>query len=490
VFVAEGVLALEDKKYDEALAHFRRALAREPDHVEALYYSGVAHLARGRPGEALPLLERARAQSPGEVSIAFQLGLAHFALSQHERAQPLLEEVFAREPSLDGLGYYVGYLRHRKRDYQGALAAFRAGRTTDPTIAQLTRLYTGLALAALGLPEQAAAEVEQALRLLPASPLTGPVERLRRSFQTAAPRDRRFRADVRVGVHYDDNVTVRPEGEPGSPSVHDLRRPRHDSPGELFSLSLEYDWLRRGPWEATVGYSFFTTYNNDLPSFNLMDHLATVGLGHKGTLGQLPLLSSVQYTYDFLALDDEEFVQRHSVTLATTLVENAANLSNLRARVEVKEFSEERPISSAEFQDGVNWALGLLHVFRFREDRHFIRIGYQVDLDDTRGENLDYLGHRFSAGAQYTLPWRDIRLSYDFAVHMRDYRHRHTSQPDTAPRSIERRDDEFVHQVRVEIPLPAGFSLAGDYQGTVNDSNIPAFNYRRNVYTLSVGWRY
>src|SRR5262249_36601097 len=41
VFVAEGILALEDKKYDEALASFQRALQREPGHVEALYYAGV-----------------------------------------------------------------------------------------------------------------------------------------------------------------------------------------------------------------------------------------------------------------------------------------------------------------------------------------------------------------------------------------------------------------------------------------------------------------
>src|SRR6266705_261286 len=114
-----------------------------------------------------------------EADVAFQLGLAYFALEQYDRAEPLLDEALRAQPDMDGLGYYVGFLRYRKRDYRGALQAFRAGRTRDPELQQLTRLYTGLTLANLGLPGQAAAEVEQALRLAPGSPLTGPTERLR-----------------------------------------------------------------------------------------------------------------------------------------------------------------------------------------------------------------------------------------------------------------------------------------------------------------------
>ncbi|OGL02012.1 MAG: hypothetical protein A3E31_03080 [Candidatus Rokubacteria bacterium RIFCSPHIGHO2_12_FULL_73_22] len=490
VFVAEGVLALEDKKYDEALAHFRRALEREPGHIEALYYSGVAHMGRGRPDAALPFLEKARAHSPGEVSVAFQLGLAYFALKRYDRAAPLLEEVFSGSPELDGLGYYVGFLRYRRQDYQGALRAFRTGRTTDPNLAQLTRLYTGLALAGLGLPEQAAAEVDQALRLQPASPLTGPAERLRESFAASRSRARRFHLGATLGVFFDDNVTARPNPEPNNRTVYELRRPGHTSVGELFSLDLGYDWLRRGAWDGTAGYAFFTTYNDELPSYNLMVHTGNASLARRGALAGMPLLSGAQYAYDLILLDDKEFVQRHATSLFGTLIESDGHLTNAQFRVEVKEFSEERPLVSEEFQDGVNWRLGLLHVVRFRQDRHFVRVGYQADLDDTRGENLDYFGHRVLAGASATLPWGGVRLSYDVSFHLRDYRHRHTLLPERAPGSLERRDRELTHQARVEVPLSRGFALIGDYLRTVNDSNIPSFEYERNVVTLSLSWQY
>ena len=60
VYVAQAVLDFSDKKYDEALANLKQALETEPDHVEALYYTGVVLMAKNQPAEATPFLEKAR----------------------------------------------------------------------------------------------------------------------------------------------------------------------------------------------------------------------------------------------------------------------------------------------------------------------------------------------------------------------------------------------------------------------------------------------
>lgn len=490
VFVAEGILALEEKQYDQALAAFRQALAREADHIEALYYAGVALMAQEKPAEALPYLERAREKSPEEPSVAFQLGLAYFALNQYDRAQPLLEAVFAKEPTLDSLGYYVGFLRYRRGEHQSALAAFRAGRTTDPKIVQLTRLYTGLTLAALGLSAQAAAEVEQALRALPASPLTGPAERLRAAFTASRTAEQRFHASVRTGVYFDDNATTRPNRHPEDSTVHDLRHATHETPGQIFSLRLGYDWLRRGGWEGTVSYSFFATYNDDLPHLNIMDHLGTVGITRQDTLFDLPAQGSVQYSFDYLTLNEKELLQRNSASFFGVLVENAIHLTTAQFRVDVKEYTETRPLANQEFQDAVNWMAGFLHIMRFGEGRHFVKAGYQYDIEDALGRNFAYRGHRFLAGGQYTLPWREIRLSYDFNLHSRHYVNRHSSEPVGRAGTVKRQDDEQTHVVRADLPLPGNFTLGADYQATIDNTSIPVFSYKRNVFTLSLSWQY
>jgi tetratricopeptide (TPR) repeat protein len=262
VYVAQAVLDFDEKRYDAALENLRRALELEPDHVEALYFTGAVYAAQKRPDLAAPYLERARAKSPRDASIAYQLGLVYFAQQQYDKAQPLLEEAFKANSDLDGLGYYVGFLRYRNKDYRGALAAFRQGRSSDPEIQQLTRFYTGLALGVLGLPGQAAAEVEQAIRLAPGSQLTGPAERLRDTIVASRDKERRLSLEVRVGITWDDNVIVRPvedDDPPIEPLVAEIRRHKHESWGELAGLNLSYVWWRTADWESSVGYSFFTT---------------------------------------------------------------------------------------------------------------------------------------------------------------------------------------------------------------------------------------
>lgn len=494
VYVGQAVIDFEDRRYDAALANLQRALELEPDHVEALYYAGVVHMALRRPAEAVPLLERAQKLAPQEPVIAVQLGLAHFALQQYGQAEPLLEGAFRADPTFDGLGYYVGFLRYRNKDYRGAVEAFRVGRSSDPEIQQLTRVYTGLALAAQGLPAQAAAEVEEALRLAPGSPLTGPTERLRDAVVTARERDRRLRAEIRVGLIYDDNVRVLPDrvGLGGDPLVGVIRDQSHrstDSIGELFLGRVDYTFLKTEDWEASAGYSFFYTYYNDLPSFNVMDHLVTLTAFRKTAVAGMPVNVGAQYAFDALFLDEDVFVLRHSATLFGTIVENDANLTQVLLRFQYKDFDDE-PIVASEDRDANNWMAGFLHFFRFAEDRHFVKLGYQFDYENAAGRNYEYLGHRILAGGQYTLPWYAVRLKYDIDVHLRGYVNDHTLLPSDDPGHRKRYDKELNHIVRVEVPLPASLTLAAEYLNTTNHSNLDVFDYTRRVYSLSLSWTY
>ncbi len=495
VYVAEAILAVEDKQWDKALDLLRRALARQPDHVEALYYTGVAYMGKRQPAEAVPVLLRARQLSPAESSIALQLGLAYVALEQYDPAATILEEAFAREPGLDSLGYYVGSLRYRQERYQDALAAFRAARTSDPAIADLTRLYTGLSLQRLGLPAQAEAELSQIGQLRPASPLTGPAERLKSAIAASRESLRRFRALVRAGAFYDDNAPAAPDQKANDPEVTALRSGKQRTTGELFSLTLEYDWLREERWLGTAGFSFLGTHNNALPSFDIQDYSGSVRLGRSFSISDVILQTGVSYVYDYLVLDNDEFVQRHAVSTYLAVAESTRHLTSFQARLEVKEYSETRPLPVEEFQDAVNYLVGVTHFVRFDRDRHFLKAGYQFDYDDTRGGNFAYHGHRFLAGAQYTLPWRDIRLAVDFDLHYRDYLHAHTLRPVGKEGSRERSDLEYTQTARVEVPLPwftrdQAFFVTGEYTGKIADSNLKAFSYHRNYVTIYFTWQY
>jgi Flp pilus assembly protein TadD len=512
VSIAEAVLAYDAGKYDEALGHLREAVKLDPRNAEAHYYTGLVLLAQKKPGEAIRALETARQIAPADLAVLHQLGLAYFARKEYGKAEGPLEQVFKAAPRTDGVGYYLGYIRYRKGDYKGALETLRAGASADPDIQQLTKVYAGLSLARLGESEAAKTEVDQALRIQGATAATPVADRLRTTVAAKPREDRRFRAEVRTGFLYDTNPAVlpRPSRDPAAEEARELRPV--DSVGFLFGINAGYTFFKYGPWEANAGIGFYRIQYADEPHFNTNNFLLSIGGSYRDSLRGMPWLLAAEYSWDDTTVGGDAFLTRHTASAAWTLIENAGNLSALQVRYQDKDFSQidndtrlgmaanfPRTPLTAEFRSAVNWLFGIVHLFRFEADKHYIRLGFQYDAEKADGRNYSYDGYRYLVGGQYTLPWYRIRTQYDFDLHQRYYRNKNTILNNDAalfnvchrcPYTREREDTEQNHTITVELPLPYNTALTLQQFWTAVNSNIDVFSFDRSVTTLSFSWRY
>jgi len=212
-------------------------------------------------------------------------------------------------------------------------------------------------------------------------------------------------------------------------------------------------------------------------------------------LAGMPYQVGLQYTYDYLTLGGDEFVQRHTVVPSFVLLPNSWSLEAFQFRYQDKQFAQDSNVIRDEKRDGVNYMVGLTHLFRFSNDQHQLKIGYQWDFDDTdgphrRGRNYSYYGNRVLAGGQYTLPWLGIRLTDDFDVHLRQYLHTNSILPSQAPNTVRRHDTEYNNVFAIVTPLPYSLSFTVSYQTTFARSNLDVFQYRRNVVSAVLGWTY
>ena len=249
MFVAQAILAYEDRRYDEALAFLRQALAEDPDNLEALYYSGLTLLAQRKPAEALEPLERARRRAPGDLALLYQLGVAYFLLMDYDRAEEPLTTVFRAQPQADGVGYYVGFIRY-PRSATTAAHWRRCARGRPPirTSSSSPASTRALALAALGERDAAAAEVQEALRLQSTRCWRVPPSGCATPCWLPGGRISGCRSRLRAGSYYDTNVLVLPNPS-HDPIAEAVRGKRDDqaSPGELFSARFDYTFLAHGP---------------------------------------------------------------------------------------------------------------------------------------------------------------------------------------------------------------------------------------------------
>ena len=506
VLVAEGILAYEAKRYDEAAALFSRAVATDPRNARAFYYLALCHLARGQAELAIAPLTALHTLRPTDPEATYQLGVAHFATKHYDKAAPLLEDVFRLEPDRENLGFYVGFLRYRQKNYNGAEAALSVSRSADQDIRQLTMFYRGLALGILGLSDQAQAELASAQRMQPTSPITGASVRIQEAL-TATTRvtdTQRLRLQLAVGGYYDDNVAVNPRKS--SDQVAELLRSRNtQSPGFVTSARGDYAWYRKGPIESTVTYSYYQTVNTDsgAGSFNIQDHLGGLSGVYRGTVGTMPYEIGGQYSYDYMLLGLKGFLSRHTVTLPATFVPPAItlpalgrmdNLTTLLYRFQRKSFFTEPGNNDIRFapesRDAFNNMIGVLHAFRFRQDTIIVRVGYQHDTEAASGSSFAYSGNRLQLGGQTTLPWYDLSLRVDYEVHWRAYNHAQVIFLDDAGQLSRRRDTEQDIFVQITRPLFRNVTVALQYQGVLNGSNVPVYAYDKNVFTTLLTWTY
>ncbi len=518
VLTAKAAIAYEDKRYEEALALVNEALALNPKHERGLFYKGLVHLAQENPQEAIGPLETAHQLQPADLDVQHHLGIAYFSIGTYDKAKGLLEPIFEQNPDKENLGYYIGFLHYREKQYGKAVGAFDQNQTPNPDIRQLNGFYRGLALGVLGLPSEALSELEQVQRTQTISPLTQASIRMRDALSAGQifGTQKRFRLQVSVGGFYDDNVKINPDSvstipilnPPNDPNlvINDLRNRDTKAPGFIGSLRADYSFLRSGPFEATATYSFLQTlHGKGFDEFNIQNHSVGLSGFYRGVIWDLPFQLGAQYTYDYLFLDGDGFLSRHTPTISSTVVGPTftlpglgvvGNLTTALYRYQVQTFFREIADQDVRFQgdvrDGYNNTLGLIHAFRLINDRLILRVGYQYDNESTDGSAFSYRGNRLLTGAQIQLPWGKMSLRYDYDVHWRNYKSNQTTAVFTdSDGNLSRRDDrQQTHLVQLTKPLPYNLSLTAQYQGIWNKSDIPVYDYTKNSWTMILTWTY
>jgi tetratricopeptide (TPR) repeat protein len=96
----KGQQALDEKKPDEAIVHFRREADMDPKDLTGAYNLGTAQSRAGKAGEALASLERARKEGRGAVAAdaAFNTGQTLYREKQYEPAAAAFREALKRRP--------------------------------------------------------------------------------------------------------------------------------------------------------------------------------------------------------------------------------------------------------------------------------------------------------------------------------------------------------------------------------------------------------
>jgi len=155
----------------KALVSFDRALALQPKLQEARFNRALALLRVGQPAKASVELESIWADETSALraEAAYHNGIAVDRLGHSADAEKWLQRALDTNPKLDGALLYLGFLRERRGDAQGAGRAYLDYLAAHPE-STVANLRFGIVAQGAGRLDVARTYLERVIATAPDSP--------------------------------------------------------------------------------------------------------------------------------------------------------------------------------------------------------------------------------------------------------------------------------------------------------------------------------
>ena len=493
---ARGLVAFDAGQWQQAYRLFDQAVQADGTDALALYYRGLTQARRGLRPAAIQDLEAALKLKPTLPRAALDLGIAYFDAAQYPQAKTWLERAHQQGAERFTAAFFLGLTLYRLGDDSGAQTYLNEAKA-DPELRPSAQYYTGLALLRQGKTAAGRAELAQVTREQPqsevgtaAQPYAGAEARQPPSAASAQPK-KPWSLYGELGFEYDSNVVIAPSDS----SFKSAGISRQADGRAVLQAGGSYTLLDSDIGSLRAEYDFYQSVHFRLTEFDLQGHRVRLDAASPPGL----ISYGVSGTYDFYALDYQSFFQEALGTPWIAVAEGDAAATQLYYTVRGRDFFRQ-PYDPS--RDAIDNAVGLRQYLALGSADRVLSFGYQFDAEQTLthgpngqpivctptlqtsgcgGRDFDYKGNQFDAGV--SLPILDVaRAQLAYLFRLEDYQFPN-SRLGFGPR---RHDNEHQFVVALTHDLTPHVALGLDYFGVINNSNVPDFDYDRNVVSVIV----
>ncbi len=444
----EGILLLGEGNYQKAGQYFQQVVSVSPQQAEAHYFLAKSLMGLGQLEKALESFQEAIRLIPSFPEAYLGKGICLYRLGRYSQALEVLEEVIKHKPDCSQALFYSGLACCHLQDYGSCQRLLEKCRQLDSDFDEACRYYLKLVRSQKGKLEKKKEE------LLP-------------SEQEPAG-ESPWKFSFLFGVGYDDNVILQPEGEP---------LPAEISHREDWQLTGQISFgYHRGLGKGELGGScslYYTGYQC-LSAYNILG--SSISLSY--SLNQDFFLPAVEYRYEYFLVGSEKYLERHS--FAPSLVIGASSPVNVQVYF-LGERTNFFPSFSTpqENRDSVAGCWGAnLRLPAGKDGQLNMSAAYKVNKAE--GDNWDYRSPQLSL--EFNSPFFSQNSSLILMAGVERLFFDHTNTLFGAKRN----DTRVTLGTSLRIRLNRKWSLLASYTHVRNESSLEAYQYRRNISSLSI----
>jgi hypothetical protein len=462
------------------------------------YYQGLTNARLGFPDKAIRDIEHALSLRPDLPPAVLDLGILYFETGQYEPAEQWLQRAYPQPSTHFSAAFFLGLTKLREGDPKTA-GPLLAEAAKDPGLRQSAQYYEAVAVLRAGDTTQGRQLLGQ-VQLGPADTETAQIAKQYLAVAPTAPAplaEKPWSVYGEGGFGYDSNVTLTPDkvtiaGQaPGQNLVNcytgggntGLPCTKLNTKGEedgFFAVSLggKYRLFATDLAEGSLGYDFYQSVHFQTASFDLQNHELHLDLS---SMRRGFFQAGVSGFYDFYMLDYQSFYNQGRGVPWVTFFEGPIAATQVYYQFISQDYSR-GPFSP--FRDAFNNAVGARQYFLLGAADRFASLGYQWDDNDPlshNGTDFAYDDNIIDARVDFgVLDW--VHGTVGYAVDLQNYKH-NNSRTDYAK---QRHDFDNQIVIRFTRDLTANLTADLSYFGVINDSNIPDFQYDRNIVEAGV----
>lgn len=468
-----GIKLYKQENFDEALPFLQKARKEDPASSLAAYYLGITYKQLQNYKEAKTQLIGAVSLTPKIKEALLELVETLYQLGETKEAMKYIEIAENEKIKEAQTAFLKGLILLKEGDNLEAVTAFEKAKQLDSSVSQAADYQIGIAY----LKEKKFKEAKQVFKdvmvLDPNSSLADfsnqYVEAIKRKEEVEKP----FRLTVGAAGEYDSNVVLKPSDASVAANITDQADWR-----EVYTAVAEYRQKITDRFTLSPQYSLYRAHQNNIGILNVTSHTFTLIPNYnfdKGSTG-LPV------GYNYTDVGESKYLTTLSATPLVNYLFGNTNMAQLMFKYQKNDFSRS-PVIPDENRNSNYYAggLGLYHFFS--ENKGFFGLHYELNKDDTKGINWQYLGNKFDVTVLYPF-MKKFRASLAGQVFLQDFDHTNSVF------NIKRNDKVYTASAMLAYNFWKEAELQFRYTYVKDNSNITVYDYDRNIYSLGLQYKF
>ena len=161
-----GVMLFNNRQYDEAIVHFKKALELNPDLIHAYNYLGNAFQEKKQFDESITYYQKAIQVNPADPTAYINLGVAFHNTRENEKAVQYFKAALQINPNLYQAYDHMGLSLRLQGDIEKAVESYQSSLLINPH-SEMTLVNLGNLIAEQGHLDEAEKFFQRALQINP-----------------------------------------------------------------------------------------------------------------------------------------------------------------------------------------------------------------------------------------------------------------------------------------------------------------------------------